>query len=290
MSNTVRIKRRSSGAAGAPSSLQNAELAFNEVDSTLYYGVGTGGAGGTATAALAIGGPGAFVTLTGNQTVAGTKTFSSSPVIPTPSTADDSTKAATTAFVKAQGYLTAAPVTSVNGATGDVVLDTDDVAEGSNLYFTNSRASAAAPVQSVAGKTGTVTLAVADVSGAAPTASPTFTGIPAAPTASSGTNTTQLATTAFVQSAIGALIDSAPSVLDTLNELAAALGDDPNFASSITTSLSGKLTASSNLSDLTSASDARTNLGLGSIATQSASNVAITGGTIDGITFDCGTY
>lgn len=66
MSNTVRIKRRAAGgAAGAPSSLQNAELAFNETDNTLYYGKGTGGANGTATQVLAIGGPGAFVSLTG---------------------------------------------------------------------------------------------------------------------------------------------------------------------------------------------------------------------------------
>lgn len=77
MSNTIRIKRRASGGAGAPASLNNAELAFNEVDSVLYYGVGTGGAGGTATTIMAIGGPGAFMALTGNQTIAGVKTFSS---------------------------------------------------------------------------------------------------------------------------------------------------------------------------------------------------------------------
>jgi len=77
MANTLRIKRRSSGSPGAPSSLQNAELAFNEVDSTLYIGVGTGGAGGSATTIIAIGGPGAFVDLTSSQTIAGTKTFSS---------------------------------------------------------------------------------------------------------------------------------------------------------------------------------------------------------------------
>jgi hypothetical protein len=59
-------------------------------------------------------------------------------------------------------------------------------------------------VTSVAGKVGAVTLAVADVTGAAPLASPTFTGVPAGPTASSGTNTTQLATTAFVLAAVGA--------------------------------------------------------------------------------------
>lgn len=61
MANTVRIKRRAAGgASGAPSSLQNAELAFNEQDDTLYYGKGTGGAGGTATTVVAIGGSGAF--------------------------------------------------------------------------------------------------------------------------------------------------------------------------------------------------------------------------------------
>ena len=75
MANTLRIKRRASGDAGAPSSLANAELAFNEVDDVLYYGEGTGGAGGTATSILAIGGSGAFTTLTGTQTISGNKTF-----------------------------------------------------------------------------------------------------------------------------------------------------------------------------------------------------------------------
>jgi hypothetical protein len=58
MANSIRIKRRASGAAGAPSSLLNAEVAFNEVDDVLYYGKGTGGAGGTASSTLAIAGPG----------------------------------------------------------------------------------------------------------------------------------------------------------------------------------------------------------------------------------------
>ena len=78
MANTLRIKRRAAGgAAGAPASLANAELAFNEQDGVLYYGSGTGGAGGTATSVIGIGGNGAFLALSGNQTVAGTKTFSS---------------------------------------------------------------------------------------------------------------------------------------------------------------------------------------------------------------------
>lgn len=76
MSNTIRIKRRASGSPGAPSSLQNAELAYNEVDNILYYGKGSGGSGGSATTVEAIGGPGAYVTLVGDVSVSGTKTFS----------------------------------------------------------------------------------------------------------------------------------------------------------------------------------------------------------------------
>ena len=78
MSNTIRIKRRASGGgAGAPSTLANAELAFNEATNILYYGTGTGGAGGSATSIIAIAGNGAFVDLSTTQTIAGTKTFSS---------------------------------------------------------------------------------------------------------------------------------------------------------------------------------------------------------------------
>ncbi|HEX2578676.1 MAG TPA: hypothetical protein VHK88_20195 [Aquihabitans sp.] len=64
--------------------------------------------------------------------------------------------------------------------------------------------------------------------------SPALTGTPTAPTATAGTNTTQVATTAFVQAAAAALVDAAPGTLDTLNELAAALGDDPAFATTVT--------------------------------------------------------
>lgn len=85
MANTLRIKRRSSGASGAPSSLENAELAFNEVDDVLYYGEGTGGLGGTATSVIAIAGSGAFTTLTSTQTISGDKTFTGVVAVPTPS-------------------------------------------------------------------------------------------------------------------------------------------------------------------------------------------------------------
>ena len=71
-------------------------------------------------------------------------------------------------------------------------------------------------------------------------ASPALTGTPIAPTATGGTNTTQLATTAFVRSEVAALVAGSPGALDTLNELAAALGNDPSFAATIATALGGK--------------------------------------------------
>jgi hypothetical protein len=77
MSNTIRIKRRANGGGpGAPATLQNAELAFNEQTNILYYGTGTGGVGGSATSIIPIGGNGAFVDTTTTQTIGGTKTFS----------------------------------------------------------------------------------------------------------------------------------------------------------------------------------------------------------------------
>lgn len=106
MANTIRIKRRATGSAGAPASLENAELAYNEVEDVLYYGKGTGGAGGTATTTPAIAGTGAFLALAGTQTVTGDKTFSgsvalgSSATASTKSNTDSSTSLATTAFVK----------------------------------------------------------------------------------------------------------------------------------------------------------------------------------------------
>jgi hypothetical protein len=80
-----------------------------------------------------------------------------------------------------------------------------------------------------------------DTTNFAPLASPTLTGTPTAPTAGATVNTTQLATTAFVQTAIANLSDSAPATLNTLNELAAALGDDASFSTTVTTSIATKL-------------------------------------------------
>jgi len=85
MANIVRIKRRSgTGAAGAPSALKNAELAFNEADNTLYYGLGDDG-DGNANSIPAIGGVGAFVSLGTDQTITGNKTFNGTVAVATPS-------------------------------------------------------------------------------------------------------------------------------------------------------------------------------------------------------------
>jgi hypothetical protein len=115
MPNVVRIKRRATGGAtGAPASLAVGEPAYSEVDNILYIGI----TGGTV---LAMGGTGAFCTLTSAQTISGAKTFSStvalgsSATAATPTTADNSTAVATTAFVKAQAYLTANQSITVSG-------------------------------------------------------------------------------------------------------------------------------------------------------------------------------
>ena len=116
MANVIRIKRRASGGAvGAPASLATSELAYNEADNTLYIGFGDSGAG-AATSIKAIAGDGAYVALTGTQTIAGAKDFSSVPTISgTLTLSDSSTKVATTAFVKGQGYLTGNQTITVSG-------------------------------------------------------------------------------------------------------------------------------------------------------------------------------
>ena len=145
MANTVRIKRRTSGAAGAPGTIENAELAFNEVDDILYYGEGTAGAGGSGTA-LAIAGPGAFATLTSAQTLSGNKTFSGVVIVPTPSA---NTHAATKAYVDTAvaGVSTTFVLAGDSGSSQTITTGTDTVTVAGGVGLS-----------SVAGATDTVTI------------------------------------------------------------------------------------------------------------------------------------
>lgn len=116
MSNTIRIKRRANGGgAGAPSTLANAELAFNEQTNVLYYGTGTGGAGGSATSIIAIGGNGAFVDTSSDQTIGGNKTFSNTVTGSVSGNAGTATKWATARDLSLTGDGTAT-LTAVDGS------------------------------------------------------------------------------------------------------------------------------------------------------------------------------
>ena len=239
----------------------------------------------------------AIADVTGLQTALNGKaalaspSFTGTPTAPTATAGTSNTQIATTAFVQS----------AITGfGAGDMAKATYDT--NNNGKVDAAEAADSVPWTGVTGKPTSFTPAthshaISQVTGLqaaldakAALASPALSGTPTAPTPVAGTNTTQLATTAFVASAIGALVDAAPGALDTLNELAAALGDDPNFASTVTNGLAGKLAAASNLADLPNKTTARSNLGLGSLATQAANAVAITGGSITGITLDGGTF
>jgi hypothetical protein len=134
--------------------------------------------------------------------------------------------------VNGQAYLQSLNLT---GGTADRILATDT--NKNVTYLNTSTYPTLTELSYVKGATSSIQT---QLDTKAPLSSPAFTGTPTAPTASSGTNTTQIATTAFVRTEISNLVDSAPGTLDTLNELAAALGDDPNFATTVTNNLAGK--------------------------------------------------
>ncbi|MGV5767729.1 phage tail protein [Escherichia coli] len=152
-------------------------------------------------------------------------TFTGTPKAPTPAAGNNTTQLATTAFVQA------ALKALINGAP--TTLDTlKEIAAAINNDPKFST---------------TINNALALK---APLSSPALTGTPTAPTAAQSVNNTQIATTAFVKSAIAAMVGSAPAALDTLNELAAALGNDPNFATTMLNSLAGKQPLDNTLTNL----------------------------------------
>ncbi len=152
-------------------------------------------------------------------------TFTGTPKAPTPAAGNNTTQVATTAFV--QAVLTAL----INGAPA--TLDT--------------LKEIAAAINNDPNFSTTINNALALK---APLSSPALTGTPTAPTAAQSVNNTQIATTAFVKSAIAGMVGSAPAALDTLNELAAALGNDPNFATTMLNALAGKQPLDNTLTNL----------------------------------------
>ena len=104
-----------------------------------------------------------------------------------------------------------------------------------------------------------------------------LTGNPTAPTQAANNNSTRIATTAYVQTELTDLIGTAPSTLDTLGELSASLASDQTGLASLTTTVGTKLAKSSNLSDLSNASTARTNLDVDQAGTDNSTNVTLSG-------------
>ncbi|EFI2930984.1 phage tail protein [Escherichia coli] len=152
-------------------------------------------------------------------------TLTGTPKAPTPAEGNNTTQIATTAFV--QAALTAL----INGAPATLdTLKEIAVAINNDPKFSTTINNALALK--------------------APLSSPALTGTPTAPTAAQSVNNTQIATTAFVKSAIAGMVGSAPAALDTLNELAAALGNDPNFATTMLNALAGKQPLDNTLTNL----------------------------------------
>lgn len=184
-------------------------------------------------------------------------TFTGTPKAPTPAAGNNTTQVATTEFV--QAALTAL----INGAPA--TLDT--------------LKEIAAAINNDPNFSTTINNALALK---APLSSPALTGTPTAPTAAQSVNNTQIATTAFVKSAIAGMVGSAPAALDTLNELAAALGNDPNFATTMLNALAGKQPLDNTLTNLSGKDVAGllTYLGLGEASKMPAAELVVNGNTL----------
>lgn len=324
MSNVIRIKRRAAGgSAGAPSSLANAELAYNESDAgngILYYGYGTGGAGGTATQVVAIGGDGAFVNLTGNQTISGNKTFTGTVSLTTVS------GLTTTGDVVVGGNLTVnGTTTTVNSTTvtvddknielGSVTSPSDATADGGGITLKGTTDktfnwvdasdswTSSEHLDLASGKSyrinNTVVLSSTALGAGVVSSSLTSVGTISGGTwqgAAIGTayGGTGAATTSGARTnlglAIGTNVQAYSDVLADFAGLTQAANKLPYFDSSTTAATTDFSSFGRSLIDDADASAARTTLALGTMAVQDANNVAITGGTISGVTIDGGSY
>lgn len=276
MADVIRIKRRATGGGGgAPSTLANAELAYNEQTDILYYGWGTGGGGGSATTIKPIGGPGWAAPLD-SPALTGT------PTAPTAAVDTNTTQIATTAMVLGQAASanpivdgTAAPGTSTRYARADHIHPSDTTREATaNKGVANG----------YAGLDGTGKVPSGQLPSSV-TGALVYQG-----TWNATTNSPALASGVGTQGFYYKVATAGTTSIDGNNQW--NVGDDIVFDGTVWDKIDGLPNEVVSVAGRTGAvAIANTDVsGLGSMATQAASAVAITGGTIDGVTFDGGTF
>ena len=322
MPNILRLKRRESGAAGAPSALKQSEPAYNEVDDTLYLGVGSGGGGGNAASIKAVAGAGAFVSKTGNQTISGDKVFTglvdlSGATIPSLSLSQNLTVVGN---LIVQGTTTTVSSTTITVADknlelGKVSSPSDTTADGGGLTLLGDNPHTFNWVNNTDSWTSSEHIELAqnkkfridnvDVL--------TKTGLGSTVLASSLTSVGTITSGVWNASDIGVAHGGtgASNASQARTNLGLAIGSDVQAFDADLAALAGVASAANKIAYFTGAAQAdvadftpyartllddgdaataRGTLGLGSMATQNNTAVNIDGGTIDGITLDGGTF
>jgi len=320
VANTIRIKRSTGNSA--PGSLANAEIAYAEGTNILYYGTGTGGAGGSATSIEAIGGDGYYSTLTTAQTVSGNKTYTGT---------IDLSGATVQSFTCAQnlvvsGNLTVSgTTTTVNSTTttiadknlelakgaandaaadgGGITIDSGDGDKTWNWVNSTDAWTSSEHINLASGKAyyinsnnvlNQTTLGSTVVASSLTSVGTISTGVWSGTDVAVAHGGTGASTAANARTNLGLVIGTNVQAYDAdlaaIAGLTSAANKLPYFTGSGSAAVTDFSAYGRTLVDDADAAAARTTLGLGSMATQAHTAVNIDGGTIDGITLDGGTY